>query len=212
MKSPFDLGKMDLNKAVSVCLFSTILPFLSANAGSTTSPAEQASQLADIYDQGFNHSEIALLASHLTDDIGQRLTNSPAERLAQHWAEEKFRGWGLQNVHSEGLAFGRGWVMRSVSVRMVEPRVQQLYGMTIAWTPSTPGPVTAPIIVAPIHREEDLDPWRGKLKGAFVLVDDIGAGFRANRTRVSPLHGCRVAEIGRDSRSPIMRRRICLTG
>jgi hypothetical protein len=161
MKSPFDLDKMDLNKAVSVCLFSTILPFLSANAGSTTSPAEQADQLADIYDEGFNHSEIVQLASHLTDDIGQRLTNSPAERLAQNWAEGKFRGWGLQNVHSEGFTFGRGWVMRSVSVRMVEPRVQHLYAIPIAWTPSTRGPVTAPIIMAPIHRQEDLDLWRG---------------------------------------------------
>ena len=53
---------------------------------------------------------------------------------------------------------------------MVSPRPIQLTAIPIAWTPSTNGPVTAPVIVAPIKRERDFDKWRGQLKGKIVMV------------------------------------------
>jgi carboxypeptidase Q len=55
-------------------------------------------------------------------------------------------------------------------VRMVAPRPLELRSIPIAWTPATNGPLTAPVIVAPIRTERDFDTWKGKLAGKIVLV------------------------------------------
>ena len=127
--------------------------------------------LARVMDEGFNHSQVMVTAEWLDDHIGSRMTGSPGMRTAESWTQDKFRGWGLKNVHKEGFEFGRGWSVDAVSVRMIQPRMLQLRAIPIAWTPATSGPVTAPIIVAPIKREADLADWRGKLAGKIVLVD-----------------------------------------
>src|SRR6201992_2051296 len=78
--------------------------------------------LNEIADQGFNHSEIPTTAEYLDDQIGGRMTNSPAMRKAERWTQEKFRGWGLKNVHTEGFEFGRGWWIEADHIRMISPR------------------------------------------------------------------------------------------
>jgi carboxypeptidase Q len=65
-----------------------------------------------------NRSQVISLAQEMTDDIGPRLTNSPAMRRAEAWAIEKFNGWGLQNVRRDPFDFGRGWEIVSSSARM----------------------------------------------------------------------------------------------
>jgi hypothetical protein len=123
-----------------------------------------------IIDEGTNQSEVVLTAQHLTDIIGSRLTNSPGMRKAEAWTAEQFRKWGLQNVRKEGFDFGRGWSIESISVRMISPRPIQLSAIPIAWTPGTNGPVSAPVVVAPITAERHFDRYRGQLKGRIVLV------------------------------------------
>ena len=129
-----------------------------------------ATLLNEIADAGFNHSEIAVTAEYLADQIGGRMTNSPAMRKAERWSQDKFRGWGLKNVHTEGFDFGRGWWIESNRVRMVAPRPMELLGIPVAWTPPTNGPVSAPIIVAPMASDKDFTEWKGKLAGKIVLV------------------------------------------
>ncbi len=126
--------------------------------------------VARIIDEGTNHSEVMVTAEYLADMIGPRLTNSPAMRKAEGWTQEKFKGWGLVNVHKEAFDFGRGWSIEHSSVRMISPRPIQLTAIPIAWTPSTPGPVSAPVIVAPMARERDFAKWQGKLSGKIVMV------------------------------------------
>jgi hypothetical protein len=46
----------------------------------------------------------------------------------------------------------------------------------VAWTPGTNGPISAPIVVAPIDEESDFDKWRGKLSGRIVLLSLPGTG------------------------------------
>jgi hypothetical protein len=123
-----------------------------------------------IADAGFNHSEVADTAEYLADEIGGRMTNSPAMRRAEKWTQEKFRSWGLKNVHAEGFDFGRGWWIESSHVRMIAPRPLELKAIPTAWTPATNGVLSAPIIVAPMVIESDFDAWRGKLAGKIVLV------------------------------------------
>jgi hypothetical protein len=126
--------------------------------------------------QGTDHSEVMTTAEYLADVIGPRMTNSPSMREAETWTQDKFKGWGLTDVHKEGFEFGRGWWIEKSSVRMVAPRPVQLTAIPVAWTPATNGPVTAPVIVAPMRSAGDFAQWKGKLAGKIVLVSAPGTG------------------------------------
>ncbi|MEA3161047.1 MAG: hypothetical protein QOD95_2595, partial [Gammaproteobacteria bacterium] len=56
-----------------------------------------------ISDVGFNHSEVVTTAAYLADEIGGRMTNSPAMRKAERWTQDKFKSWGLKNVRAEAF-------------------------------------------------------------------------------------------------------------
>src|SRR3546814_530231 len=51
----------------------------------------------------------------------------------------------------------------------------------IAWSPPTNVTLSAPVIVAPMSRSEDLDQWRGKLAGRIVLVTRPDEGSEPDR-------------------------------
>jgi hypothetical protein len=145
----------------------------------------EASTINRIADEGFNHSQVADTAEYLADEIGGRMTNSPAMRKAERWTQEKFKGWGLKDVRTEGFDFGRGWWIESSHVRMIAPRPLELKAIPLAWTPATNGKLSAAIIVAPMASEKDFDEWKGKLSGKIVLVtwpappkDDGNAPFQ----------------------------------
>lgn len=123
-----------------------------------------------IADAGFNHSEVVDTASYLADEIGGRMTNSPAMRKAERWTQEKFKSWGLKDVRTEAFDFGRGWWIESSHVRMIAPRPLELRAIPLAWTPATNGVLSAPVIVAPMISETDFAEWKGKLAGKIVLV------------------------------------------
>jgi carboxypeptidase Q len=123
-----------------------------------------------IVNEGGRHSEVMGIAGYLTDEIGQRLTNSPGHRKAIAWTQDRFRGWGLTSVRTEGFPFGHGWWMEHLSVRMIAPRPLQLTAGPISWSPGTNGPITAPIIFAPMTSEAEFAQWKGKLAGRIVLV------------------------------------------
>jgi hypothetical protein len=142
--------------------------FLFSTAAMAAPPVDSG-MLGRISDEAFNHGEVVETAAFLADQIGGRLTNSPAMRKAESWTQDRFRQWGLTNVHSEGFEFGRGWSSDFVSARMIAPRALTLRAIAITWTPATAGPLTAPVIVAPMRRERDFAAWHGKLAGRIVL-------------------------------------------
>jgi carboxypeptidase Q len=141
-----------------------------AFAAPTLAQAPDLVAINRIYDQGFNHSQVMQTAAHLTDQIGGRLTNSPAMREAERWTQQQYRDWGLSNVHAEPFDFGRGWSIVDVSVRMTEPRPLRLRAIPIAWTPGTNGVISGDVVVAPMTTPADFEAWRGKLRGKIVLV------------------------------------------
>jgi carboxypeptidase Q len=138
-----------------------------------------------ISDLGFNHSEVVNTAAYLADEIGGRMTNSPAMRKAERWTQDRFKSWGLKDVRAEAFDFGRGWWIESSHVRMIAPRPLELRAIPLAWTPATNGVLSAPVIVAPMISESDFPEWKGKLAGKIVLVtwpappkDDSEAPFQ----------------------------------
>lgn len=151
--------------------------------------AQKVDDTNRIIDQGYNHSQVITIAQEMTDRVGSRLTNSPGMRRGEDWAMSKFKGWGLANVHRDGFLFGRGWEILSVSARMLTPRPLALTAIPIAWTPSTNGPITAPIIVAPISKAEHFAEWKGKLAGKIVLVSLPGTGDEPDEAAFRRLDG-----------------------
>ena len=141
-----------------------------AVALSIASLAAAQSENSRIIDEGMNHSHVMLTASELMDGIGPRLTNSHNLRKAEDWALDKFRSYGLTNVHREPFVFGRGWNFTTSSARMIEPRPIDMVEIPVAWTPGTNGVIRAPIVVAPMSKVEHFAAWHGKLAGKIVLV------------------------------------------
>ncbi|MFZ6654854.1 M20/M25/M40 family metallo-hydrolase [Undibacterium sp. TJN19] len=124
-------------------------------------------------DEAMNRSKAQEIFGVLTDEIGPRLTGSPALRKAGDWTRSKFTEWGLQNVHSESFApFGRGWTLEKSSLRMLSPSQVDLYAIPKAWTPGTDGPQRGKLVIAKLAADEDLAKWKGKLAGTIVLLDD----------------------------------------
>jgi carboxypeptidase Q len=136
--------------------------------------SNDATTTNQLVDAEYNHGEVVQIVAHLTDQIGGRLTNSPAMREAERWTQSQFERWGLQ-AHKEGFEFGRGWWIESSSARMLAPRPITLRSIPVAWTPATQGTVSAPIVVAPMSEEKHFAEWRGKLAGKIVLVTLPGA-------------------------------------
>jgi hypothetical protein len=77
------------------------------------SPAASAAELVDaevvaaIIADARARSEAAELFYTLTDELGPRLSGSPAYDRAAEWAVERFAAWGLANARLEPFEFGR---------------------------------------------------------------------------------------------------------
>jgi carboxypeptidase Q len=172
---------MSVRNLPVVCSCVCALLTLPSNAAAPPAEAVYVNRIADA---AFNHGEVIDIAAYLADQIGGRLTNSPAMRKAERWTSDRFKSWGLKDVRAEGFDFGRGWWVESAQVRMTAPRRLELRGIPIAWTPATQGALNAPVIVAPMASDKDFADWTGKLSGKIVLVtwpappkDDTEAPF-----------------------------------
>jgi len=107
----------------------------------------------------------------LTDVYGPRLTGSPNIRDAADWSVKKMKEWGLANVKLETWGpFGRGWVATRFSAMMKEPEFQPIIGFAQPWSPGTNGPVSGQAVMAVINGPDDLEKFKGKLKGKIVLA------------------------------------------
>jgi len=121
----------------------------------------------------YNHSQVMDIMSHLTDDIGPRLTGSPNMKKANEWTRDEFGQWGLVNAHLEPWGpFGRGWAYQLCEVRMISPDYMQFVALPEAWTPGTNGPLRGEVTQVIASTAADLEKYRGKLAGKIVLFGE----------------------------------------
>jgi len=141
-----------------------------------------------IKQEAFEGSKVMDHLFYLTDVSGPRLTNSPGYRKAAEWAVETLEGWGLQDAGLEAWGeFGRGWSLEHFEAHMLEPSYASLHGVPLAWSGPTDGPVSAPLVRAPLFERWEKDKaWdldeldaaidayieahRGTLGGRIVLL------------------------------------------
>lgn len=127
--------------------------------------------VAKIREEGFQRSQVMDLAGYMSDVLGARLTLSEDMKRAQAWVKDKMEELGLVNIVIEPfMDYGVTWDNEYFSLHMLEPDYQPLVGFPLTHTPSTPGKITCPAIIAGIQTKQDLDKFRGKLAGAMVLT------------------------------------------
>lgn len=123
--------------------------------------------------EGLQRGRAMEVAAKLCDEIGPRLTGSPAYRKAAEWAQGQLTAWGLSNARLAPFEFGRGWVLERAAVHMLTPQSTPLPAWPKAWTPGTDGPRSGAAVLVKVEREEDLATWKGKLEGKVVLLGDV---------------------------------------
>ncbi len=149
--------------------FPTILLSFSAIAAAGAQSYD-AAVIDRIKDEGLNRSQVMQTLSYLSDVIGARLTGSPSMKRANNWTKDKLATWGLKNEHLESWGpFGRGWQLDRFSVQVVVPQSIPLIAYPKAWSPGLRGTVTADAVWVNPKTEAELQEFKGKLRGKYVL-------------------------------------------
>ncbi len=117
--------------------------------------------------------ELRANLTYLTDNIGPRLTGSGKLDRASRWTEEQFQAVGLSNVRLEPWTIANNWMRGAAFGHIVAPNDQVLTLASAGWSPGTNGPVRAAVVGVSFEKIEDLDKYKGKLKGAIVLLGQI---------------------------------------
>jgi hypothetical protein len=167
--------------------------------------------LDKIKDEGMNRSQVMQTLGYLSDVIGPRLTASPGMKRGNDWTRDTLAKWGMQNAHLEAWGpFGRGWTLKKFYAMVDGPTAFPLIAYPKAWSPGTDTLVSAPTMsfkkgvkasgpAGPINtaytaevvrftatKEEELEQYKGKLKGKIVLlgaIREVKAHFEAEGKR-----------------------------
>ncbi|MFZ2905257.1 MAG: M20/M25/M40 family metallo-hydrolase [Cyclobacteriaceae bacterium] len=144
--------------------------------------------VSKIKKEGFDNSQVMNILGMLTDVHGPRLTNSPGYKKAAEYAKSTLQSWGLQNVgfDSWGEEFGRGWYLKKFSLQALDPVYFPVIAYPKAWSPGIKGNVQADVVYLDVKKEEDLQRYKGKLKGKVVLFSlptPVKPGFEPDAKR-----------------------------
>jgi carboxypeptidase Q len=146
--------------------------------------------VSKIKDEGLKRSQVMNILSMLTDVHGPRLTNSPGYKKAADYAKTTLESWGVQNVHADTWDedFGRGWQLKKFSLQALSPVYSPVIAYPKAWTPGIKGTIQAEAIYLDIKKEEDINKYKGKLKGKIVLFSlptPVKPGFKPDASRLN---------------------------
>ncbi len=164
------------SRRVAVLLCAVVMVFAGVRAGSAKLAAEDTSAFAvadaQILSEVRDHSEAMQNSEYLGDAIGPRLTGSPQLKQANNWTADKFREYGLTNVHLEPWTIAHSWTRGTAHARIVSPTEHPLTLASAGWAPGTAGVVRGPVVHVDIKKDEDFEKYRGKLKGAIVIAQE----------------------------------------
>jgi carboxypeptidase Q len=150
-----------------------VQPAQSAPASSEPPPADPVAEMDAKIIAKVKESQDELKANltFLTDRIGPRLTGSPQLDEASHWTLEQFKQAGLSNAHLESWTIANSWTREPSTGHILSPTPHALTLVTAGWSAGTKGPVRGKVVGVVAAKLEDLEQYRGKLKGAIVVVD-----------------------------------------
>lgn len=121
--------------------------------------------------EGLEYSKVMDLMSYLCDVYGPRLSESPQYRKAGEWVVKTLKELGLENAKMEPYGtFGRGWELQRFYGAMIAPQYMPLIAYPKAWTSGTNGVVKGNAVFLDVKKAEDLNKYKGKIKGVIVLT------------------------------------------
>jgi len=161
MRLARDNSRLPAAAAVVIALFPSLAP--------AQEPVDTA-KIDAIRAEERDHSVASDLFYTLTDQLGPRLSGSPAYDRAARWALDRFREWGLANPRLEPFKLGRAWSLEKLTVEMTGPRYMPLLGYAEAWSPSTSGVLTGAPIYLGDSTIEEIDALGSRLRNAIVLT------------------------------------------
>lgn len=119
-----------------------------------------------------DHNDLMPNLEFLSDQIGPRITGSEHLQQAVDWASDLMHRYGLENVHKEGWTITHGWQRGSAGALIVRPTARRITIASCAWSPATPGLVSGNVRFVRAARVEDLQQYRGKLRGSVVIYQE----------------------------------------
>ena len=129
-----------------------------------------------LMEEAFKNSHVEEDASWLVDVFGPRNSKSSGYVAASEWAKNRLTEYGLANAHLEPFDFAVGWENKYTSVHMMAPQYMPIIAYPAAWAKGTNGKIRAmvkPIDIDEIASQEDLDQYKGKLKGLIIFTRPI---------------------------------------
>jgi carboxypeptidase Q len=146
-------------------------------------------QMVDrIRKEGLENSKITDFLIYLCDVYGPRLPDSPQYVKAGEWVVARAKELGLANAAMEPYGtFGRSWELLKYYAAMTSPQYMPIIGYPKAWTPGTNGVLKGQAILLAPKTVADLDKYKGKLKGAIVLLQgeqDLPISFEPGASRL----------------------------
>ncbi len=158
-----------MRNAIRLTLATALSALLFTGVDAQTLPVEDA-VIRRIWQLGMEQSQAMALAQVLMDSVGPRLTGSPGQKSAHDWAVKTYASWGI-SAKNEQYGTWTGWRRGFAHIDLVAPRQRSLWGMPIAWSAPTNGPVEGPVVALPVVANlAAFEAWLPSAKGAFVVV------------------------------------------
>jgi carboxypeptidase Q len=179
-----------------------VLMVVVASVGLAQMAAEKVDTIMinKIKDEGMKKSQVMDFLSTFSNVHGPRLAGSPDYKEAATWVTQKLESWGLQNVHLEKSGpVAKGWALKRFYLTAIQPKGFPITAFPKAWSPGIKGSVTADVVFLNAKNDAELESFKGKLKGKFVLVSpvrDVAAHFEAEGHRLSDADLLKLANAG----------------
>jgi carboxypeptidase Q len=141
-------------------------------------PAEDGTlpALVKIAGEGEMDSHAFQFLTELSDDIGARVTGSPADRKAEDWGAAKMKSIGLENVRTEKYTIWKGWTRGTAEAEVLTPVRHKLHVDAMGWTGSTAaGGVEGDVVEVNLYDLDNEIKNVSRLKGKVSLVDKAAA-------------------------------------
>ncbi len=128
---------------------------------------EEADQ--KIADEVKAHSELMKNLEYLTTQIGPRLTGSTQMQAASQWTLKRFQDYHVE-AHLETAEIAHGWTRGTETAEITSPIQRRIGIHALGWSKATDGEITGNVMALNITAASDLDQYKGKLKGAIVML------------------------------------------
>jgi len=128
---------------------------------------EEADQ--KIADEVKAHSELMKNLEYLTTHIGPRLTGSQQMQAASDWTLKRFQDYGV-SAHLETANIDHAWTRGAEAAAITSPIQRSIGIRAFGWSKATEGDVAGKVVALNIQKPSDLEAYKGKLKGAIVMV------------------------------------------